>query len=161
LFIGSRIYSKDYNDIEDCLQEVFLIVIRKAKTENLEQHPNLKGWLFEIAKNIAYKFNTAYMKTKSGLCNFENLGDIDSLHTADFTKQLLEDMVYGEIDQEQLIDTMKSGLTASEREIFELRMQSFSNTEIAALLNKSESTVKSTYSRLKPKLKQIIFEEVN
>jgi len=56
---------------------------------------------------------------------------------------------------------MMSELTKSEREIFELRLQKMSNREIADVLNKSESTVKSTYSRLKPKLKKIINEEVN
>jgi len=154
LFIGSRIYSKDYNDIEDCLQEVFLIVIRKSMTENLAAHPSPKGWLFEIAKNVALKFNAVYMKQKTFASSLENFLE------RDFTEQLIEDIAYNEIDQDTLIADMMSQLTANEREIFSLRLQKFSNKEIAEMLNKSESTVKSTYSRLKPKLKQIIKEEL-
>jgi RNA polymerase sigma factor (sigma-70 family) len=135
---------------------VFLIVIRKSKTAHIENHPNIKGWLFAIAKNVARKFNAAYMKAKG------QSADIDiELSEDDFTEQLLEDIIYDETNQEKLLDDMRSELTVNEREIFELRLKKLSNKEIAEVLNKSESTVKSTYSRLKPKLKKIIDLEVN
>ena len=163
LFINSVIYSKNRNDIEDCLQEVFLIVIRKSKADginSLENHPNIKGWLFAIAKNVTHKFNSAYMKTsKTELDNSVNAELLTG--EEDFTEQLLEDIIFDEINKEQLIGNLKSELTKSEREIFELRMKKFNNREIADMLNKSESTVKSTYSRLKPKLIRVINEEVN
>jgi len=158
LFISSRIYSKNSNDVEDCLQEVFLIVIRKSKTEDIESHPNIKGWLFMIAKNVANKFNTAYMKRKSASSNSPNSELL--INEEDFTEQILEDIIYNETNQEKLLNDMKNELTKNEREIFELRLQKLSNKEIAEVLNKSESTVKSTYSRLKPKLKNIINKEV-
>jgi RNA polymerase sigma factor (sigma-70 family) len=159
LFIGSKIYSNDYNDVEDCLQEVFLIVIRKSRTDDIANHPNLKGWLFAVAKNVAAKFNAAYMKNKSFLTVPVEL--TNHLSGEDFTEQVLENIVYSNIDREKLIGDMMSELTANEREIFELRLQKLTNKEIAEMLNKSESTVKSTYSRLKPKLRQIISKEAN
>ena len=152
LYINSIIYSKSHDDIEDCLQETFLIVIRKSKTSDIADHPDIKGWLFTIAKNVSYKFNTAYMKRKS-----LSTSEIEIKHQ-DFTDQLLEDIIYSEIDQENLLNDIESGLTTSEREIFELRQQNFKYKEIAEILNKSESTVKSTYSRLKPKIESIIKE---
>ncbi|MCL2633982.1 MAG: sigma-70 family RNA polymerase sigma factor [Oscillospiraceae bacterium] len=160
LFIDSIIYSKSRNDVEDCLQEVFLIVIRKVKTDGIngiESHPNVKGWLFAIAKNVAKKFNAAYMKTR----NDDSIDPQLLIGEDDFTEQVLENIIYDELDKEQLISDIMSELTKSEREIFELRLNNYSNREIAEVLNKSESTVKSTYSRLKPKLKSIIDKEVN
>jgi len=100
LFINSLIYSKNCNDVEDCLQEVFLIVIRKSKTDNIEAHPNIKGWLFSIARNVASRFNAAYMKVKT------NSADSAELSEEDFSEQLLEDIVYSETNREKLLDDM-------------------------------------------------------
>ena len=155
LFINSLIYSKNCNDVEDCLQEVFLIVIKKSKTDNIEAHPNIKGWLFTIAKNVVSRFNAAYMKARA------NASDSAELSEEDFSEQLMEDIIYSETNQEKLLSDMRNELSKSEREIFELRLKKLSNKEIAEILNKSESTVKSTFSRLKPKLRKIIDTEVN
>jgi len=89
LFINSLIYSNNRNDVEDCLQEVFLIVIRKSKTDDIENHPNIKGWLFTIAKNVANKFNSVYMKIKSG----NSVAPESLTDGEDFTQQILEDIV--------------------------------------------------------------------
>jgi len=142
--------------VEDCLQEVFLIVIRKAKTDNIESHPNIKGWLYTIAKNVSKKFNTSYMKNKEHTINPELMQGEE-----DFSHQLIEDITYNETNKEKLLSNMKNELSKSEREIFELRLKKLNNKEIAEILNKSESTVKSTYSRLKPKIMKIIDTEVN
>ena len=155
LFINSLIYSKNCNDAEDCLQEVFLIVIRKSKTDDIENHPNIKGWLFSIAKNVVSRFNVAYMKARA------SASDSAELSEEDFSEQLTEDIIYNETNQEKLLSDMRNELSKSEREIFELRLKKLSNKEIAEILNKSESTVKSTFSRLKPKLRKIIDTEVN
>ena len=150
LFIKSIIYSKSYNDAEDCLQETFLIVIRKSQTDDISNHPNIKGWLFSIAKNVSLKFNSAYMKDKSHLTDPEGLEF--AVGEQDFTEQLIEDIIYEETDKDELVENITLELTQSERKIFELRQQNFKNKEIAGMIGKSESTVKSTYSRLKPKV---------
>lgn len=160
LFIKSIIYSKNYDDAEDCLQETFLIVIKKSHTEDISNHPNIKGWLFTIAKNVSLKFNSAYMKDKANLTDPECLEYVAG--EQDFTEQLIEDIIYEETDKEKLLDNITSELTQSERKIFELRQKNLKNQEIAKALNKSESTVKSTYSRLKPKVEaeiKKIFED--
>ena len=151
-FIKSQIYSKDFADVEDCVQEVFLIVTRKVKSDSMPNHPNTLGWLYSIAKNVSNKFNASYLKNKTIRLESE---DADAIfNDSDFANQSIEDIIYKEINQEELIHKMKGSLPKNERDLFEMKFEKrLSNDEIADILNKSNDAVRTKCTRIKQKLK--------
>ncbi|MDR2572488.1 MAG: sigma-70 family RNA polymerase sigma factor, partial [Oscillospiraceae bacterium] len=149
-FIQNRIYSKSIHDVEDCVQEVFLTATRKIMSMDVESHPKIDGWLFAIAKNIIARFNKKYMKTKNYL---DTEADVDTLITddRDFTHQLIEDIVYGEIDKEEFKETISKELSEDDKRLYRMKLKRLSNKEISVIFNISENAVKQRYKRIKQK----------
>lgn len=157
IFIKSQIYSKNFQDIEDCVQNVFRVVAEKIKTdEDSYNHSNIKGWLYEISKKICLKLNADYMKNKTIVLEKESLVDKIFIED-DFADQATEDIFYNDINQESLINDLKSKLPKNERDLFELKFeQKLKNKEIAVILNKSEDAIKVKCSRIKQKMKILL-----
>jgi len=57
--IKSNLYSKNEQDIFDCVQDVFFTALKR---DDIQDHPNVKGWLCSTAKIIAKQYNTKYLK---------------------------------------------------------------------------------------------------
>lgn len=154
IFIKSQIYSKSHSDAEDCVHDVFLIAVKKAETLDIKIHPNIKGWLFKIAKHVVNKFNTYYMKSTLNVVYAEV--DINSLISddKDFTNRLIEDIIYDEIDKKKFIDDITKTLLKNEKELFLMKLKGVSNKDIAVVFNISENAVKSRYKRILKKLRK-------
>ena len=150
IYIKSKIYSKEQSDVDDCVQETFMIAIKKSLTADLGEHPNIKGWLFKVAKNVIAKFNIARMKTKEKIDKDVKMDLI--IDGNDPINQLIEDLAYEEFDIETLRSEIIGVLTESERVLFDLRVKGLSFKEISNILHKTEDAVGSKYRRIRQKL---------
>ena len=150
-YIKSQIFSNSFNDAEDCLQETFVIALRKAKTEDIRLHPNKEGWLFSIAKNVARKFNANYVNI---IKNSVGLSEIDYLkYQEDFSNQFIEDDIYHNVD----LDYFKHSLAKTDRDLFELKHEeNLSFKEVSVILNKNEGALRMKWLRIKQKFKNFI-----
>lgn len=154
-FIKTQIYSKKYNDVEDCAQEVFLKAVMKSQDIDIENHPNIKGWLISIAKNIIKQFNRDYMKNKYKI---DTEVDVNSVIQKDFTYQLIEDMIYDDIDINKFKDKLIQALSENDKTLYIMKSKGLSNREISVILNITENAVSSRFKRIKQKLKKL-YEE--
>ena len=151
IYIKSKIYSKEQADVYDCVQEVFLIAFKKSLETNLGEHPNIKGWLFKVAQNVALKFNTSYMKARENLEIEQDMSLIPDSNSP--INQLIEDIAFDEIDIEKFRADLTEILTENENDLFDMKFVGKTNKEISVVLNISENAVKQKYKRIRQKLK--------
>ena len=150
-YIKAHIYSNEYSDVEDCVQEVFVTAVKKAQTTDIESYTNIVGWLLSIAKIVLLRFNKAYLRTKHNVSHEYDTEWIS--YDNDFTRQLIEDIVYDEIDLERFIDDLTKMLPEIDRFVFMQKLGGKTNKEISVILNISEDAVASRYKRSRQKLK--------
>lgn len=144
-----RTYSQ--MDAEDLTQEVFIQAFRRIKT--LKNNERFRSWLFSISINRCRD-----LKRKRRLLNFFGMGawyDQDNLADMDTSTN---DQVLDTIQQEKFWEQVKKllhELSDSEREVFTMRfMDQLKIGEIANVLDKNESTVKTHLYRGLQKMKK-------
>jgi RNA polymerase sigma-70 factor (ECF subfamily) len=144
-----RTYSQ--MDAEDLTQEVFIQAFRRIKT--LKNNERFRSWLFSISINRCRD-----LKRKRRLLNFFGTGawyDQDNLADMDTSTN---DQVLDTIQQEKFWEQVKKllhDLSDSEREVFTMRfMEQLKISEIAEVINKNESTVKTHLYRALQKIKK-------
>ncbi len=144
-----RTYSQ--MDAVDLTQEVFIQAFRRIKT--LKNNERFRSWLFSISINRCRD-----LKRKRRLLNFFGMGawyDQDNLADMDTSTN---DQVLDTIQQEKFWEQVKKllhDLSDSEREVFTMRfMEQLKISEIAEVINKNESTVKTHLYRALQKIKK-------
>ena len=131
-------YVHNYEDAEDVLQETLISYMRTAPRFENEKHE--KSWLFTVAANHSKN------KIKSN-----NLRRTDELNE-ELVAEKKEDLSY-------LWEAVKS-LPDDYREVIHLFYQEDMTTaQIAQVLKRRESTVRSQLKRGRDKLKEILKEE--
>ena len=138
-------------DAEDLTQEVFLKAYKGIRRLTDEDH--FKGWLFRIAVNRVRDF----YRRKKFLHLFESIpGDDMDTHVDTQTATEsgpLEALIRKRFRQES--ETFLSRLSRMEKDIFVLRfMDQLKINEIATVLKKGESTVKTHLYRALSKFKK-------
>jgi len=145
-------YYRTYSqmDAEDITQEVFVQAFRKLK--NLKDTGKFRAWLYSIAVN---RCNDFLRKRKFlGLLQIrsareQELMEPDPHRTAGFVDRLAKEKFW------QQVRTLLDRLSAMEREVFTLRFMDHLNlNEIAAVLDKNESTVKTHLYRALNKIRK-------
>jgi RNA polymerase sigma-70 factor, ECF subfamily len=144
-----RTYSK--MDAEDLTQEVFVQAFRKIKSlENVER---FRSWLFSIGINRCRD-----LKRKNRLLSIFGMGSWGNQDDFEDVSSSTSDRAQGNIQQEKFwiqIKKLLHELSASEREVFTMRfMDQLKIGEIAVVLNKNESTVKTHLYRALRKIKK-------
>ena len=139
-------YSDSLEEAEDVLQEGFVKIFQKIDT--FKNAGSLEGWMKRIMVNTALDH---YRKNK----NFRHLIDIDEIeYTSETHQHVLESL--GAKDLMKLIKGMPKGF----RTVFNLyAIEGYAHKEIAEMLEISESTSKSQYSRAKIYLQKLIQTE--
>ena len=137
-------------DAEDLTQEVFIQAFRKlGKLEKVER---FRAWLFSIALNRVRDF-----QRKRRLLNlFGPFSDVDEFHHPDASNhnhpEALKQLIRKDFWKQ--IASLLNKLSRLEREVFILRfMDHLLIAEIAQVLNKSESSVKTHLYRALKKFK--------
>lgn len=134
----------------DCTQEVFVIAWEKCS--QLQSHPNIGGFLFQTAKNLAKKY-----KRESFLQMMNELPADSQAHEIADSRFEPEHMLDRLVDEEPYIEDVLSRLSPQKRELYRLYYtERRSMREIAAMLELEEATVRMRYVRLRREIIEIV-----
>ena len=142
--------TRSREDAEDICQDVFLQAYRSLK--KLKEPERFASWLFRIAVN---RVNDHHRRQKFRSL-FSGLHDTDSENDADPPEDRETDTMDAIVRKEfwQKVETMLTQLSKMEKEVFLLRfLDDLGLKEIAEVLHKSESTVKTHLYRALGKFK--------
>ena len=140
MYVIALRYSKSQQEAEDILQESFIKVFEKIKEFKMKS--KLVTWVTRIV------INTALNSQRSKLYMFP-MSDVDDV-------QLEEEISLSRFEWQELLKMIQALPTGCQA-IFNLfAIEGFSHTEIAKMLDVSEGTSKSQYSRAKKLLKELI-----
>jgi len=132
-------------DLEDCISEVYAIAI---ESENLENHPNICGWL-----NLTAKFVTARF-VESLSCEGANR-EMLSEKLADIEK--FEEKIEKKEQDEEFLAFLKKTFTGSDYKLYLLKfMELLPNDEIADIFKAKRVTIDKRVTRLKEKIRKIL-----
>lgn len=139
-------YSDSIEEAEDIMQEGFIKIFHKLDT--FKHNGSLEGWMKRIMINTALDL---FRKNK----NFRYTIDIETIeYTAETNQHVLESM--GAKDLLKIIKAMPKGF----RTVFNLyAIEGYAHKEIANMLEITESTSKSQYSRARAYLQKILLTE--
>jgi RNA polymerase sigma-70 factor (ECF subfamily) len=147
--VKSTIYSQNLADIEDCVQNVLVAALQK---QDLQEHPNVEGWLYITGKNMALQFNREHLKR-------EKLPDVDNFELAveSFEDRLIEDLEFERLKEQDCMKKLLTALSKTEKHFFYLRyVKKYDNRKISAITGKTEASIRVRYSRLGEKIKKEI-----
>ena len=144
-----RTYSK--MDAEDLTQEVFVQAFRKIKS--LHNAERFRSWLFSIGINRCRD-----LKRKNRLLSIFGMGSWGNQDDFEDVSSSTSDQAQKNIQQEKFwiqVKKLLHHLSASEKEVFTMRfMDQLKIGEIADILNKNESTIKTHLYRALRKIKK-------
>lgn len=145
-------YYRTYSqmDAEDITQEVFVQAYRKLKS--LNDSGRFRAWLYSIAVN---RCNDFLRKRKFlSLLQLRSAREQEFMETGNDMSANYNETIAKEKFWEQ-VRSVLGKLSSMEREVFTLRFMDHRNiNEIAEILDKSESTVKTHLYRALNKLRQ-------
>ena len=139
-------YTDNTDEAEDIMMEGFVKIFQKI--ESFRNQGSLEGWMKRIMINTALD---AFRKNK----NFRYSIDIESIeYTSETNQHVLESL--GAKDLLALIKKMPTGF----RTVFNLyAIEGYAHKEIAQMLEITESTSKSQYSRARVYLQKMLQTE--
>lgn len=138
-------YSKSRQEAEDILQESFIKIFDHIKT--FRRECPLEGWVRRIVVNTALNHNRSKLYLYPAL----DLEDVE--HTVD------ENLTLADFHYEELL-AMVQQLAPRYQIVFNLfAIEGYAHKEIAGMLDISEGTSKSQYSRARMILQQMIAEK--
>ncbi|WP_242835539.1 RNA polymerase sigma factor [Butyrivibrio sp. AC2005] len=131
------VYLHNMSDAEDILQDTLIQYIRKAPPFENDAHE--KAWLYKVAANLS-KNKIAYLSIRK-------------------TDELSENLVAEEKDDLAFVWEAVKQLSETFREVVHLFYhEGYSTRDIAGILNRNESTVRSDLKRAREQLKKILKE---
>jgi len=133
------------NDLDDCISEVYVAILQQ---DNLDKHPNFKGWLYIASQNVAKRYMKKQTIERINLLNI----------TDDFTDPTkFEEVIESKEQNRELLSLLLKKLTSSEYRLFELRfLKRKSNQEIADIIGIKKASVETKVIRLRKKIKNIL-----
>ncbi len=141
-FIYYRVSHKE--TAEDLAEEVFLKV--HSKLSGLAEEGAFEGWLYQIARNLVIDY---YRKQKMTVA----LEDVEN--TLEYESNVI-DVLNLEQQQKTLLRLLKL-LTADEQALVKMKFfENLENSVIAAVLNKTEATLRVMQHRTISKLQKLI-----
>lgn len=148
--IQNRIYEgcpQDY--ILDCLDEVFLIALRKKRDKNFRENP--KGWLIITTRNVVDNFNRKHVNRLRFLESDVKMDNLTASH--DIVEHLALKMAL----EDHVIDKIKQELSEEERVLYVMRFEEGKTTkEIAQELGIKHGTISTRVNRMKKHFERLI-----
>lgn len=146
----------DYDDADDCAQEVFIKIHRTIKSFRFES--SLKTWLYRVTANTCknrIKSLEYRMRMKSVRVDMSNNENSKSMHVVNHGRSPADELKRKEIGR--LIRNAVAKLPAEQRLVVVLRdMNGKSYEEIADITGLRLGTVKSKLSRARLRLRQLL-----
>lgn len=134
-------YLNSEADADDTVQEVFINIIKKGPVFNNENHE--KAWLIRATINMC--------KNKINLFWNRNRCSIEAVAESAVLDEYNEDNI--------VLDAVMSLPNKYKITVYLFYYEGYSTAEIAAILKKNESTVRSVLHRARKKLKDILKSE--
>lgn len=151
--------ASDYEyEIEDCLQEVFIVAF--IKIDYLRGIDYQKAWLAKTSRNIVMNFNAKKKRQNVALDDGSMLNQI-------IMDESLENIVIDKIDQDiisnlNISKILEQELKEDEKKLYYLKYKlGFPNEKIGEILEISSKAVNARAGRLKKKIKKIIHKKMN
>jgi RNA polymerase sigma-70 factor (ECF subfamily) len=153
------VYYRTYSrmDAEDITQEVFVQAYRKLKS--LKDTQSFRAWLYTIAVNRCNDF--LRKKKYLSMLQFRSAQEQEFMKEDQDMSQEYNETLAKEKFWRQ-VRTLLGKLSSMEREVFTLRFMDHQDiNEIAAILDKSESTVKTHLYRALDKMRKesVLFQD--
>jgi len=137
-------------DAKDLAQEVFVIVYKRI--DELQDHENIGGFIYQTAKFVAANFKRKTLKKnlKETTVDIE----IGSKHS-DLFEELL--MIYdSNIDSDKYVDNVLVRLSEDKQRLYNFYyVENKSYKEIAKILNVNEASLRMKYVRLRREIKKL------
>ena len=151
------LHSLNFNQYaaEEVTQEVFSVLCKRW-TE-VENHPNIQGWLRKTATNKLKKAKVRYA-FRSGLVSI----NADNFREPLVEKDMLEQIVSGYLEEDmgQYIGEVYTRLNEKERTLLGYMQKKMKYAEIAKRMNTTEGAVSMAAVRLSRKIREIVREIV-
>ena len=139
------IYANQPNDIDDCVNTVFLKIMEKLRQYN-ETRGSMETFITVIARSAALNYCKNNIRKSKELIGDENL---------DYLSSPIE--YQDEIEMKLLVESIVSKLNSQESLLFTMRFLYYETPEkIAECLQIKRNTVDKRISRLKNKIKKIL-----
>ncbi|WP_338115284.1 RNA polymerase sigma factor [Oceanirhabdus seepicola] len=137
-------------DAKDLTQEVFVIVYNRI--EELQNHQNIGGFIYQTAKFVAANFKRKALKKTLKETSVDI--EIGSKHS-DLYEELIT--IYdNEIDAEQYVDNVLLLLSQEKQQLYNFYyVENRSYKEIAKILNVNEASLRMRYVRLRREIKKL------
>lgn len=152
----------DYNDL---FQEGMIGL--QSAIDNYKEQKNIKFSTFAficIKRKILTAVKLASSKKHSILNESYSLDyqidddNYDFSNTVYITENNAEDLLVGKENKEYFNKRINEEFTNLEKQVYELRLNDFTNEEISNMLGKSYKSIESTLFRIRIKLKKILNE---
>jgi len=144
--------TKNQSKAEEIAQDVFLKIFTHASS--YDDKKKFSTWLWTIAKNTTID----YLRKKKEIladdyANYDEDGKKSSMIDSIPSKELSHDIKIIEASEKEIVQRCIDKLASSQKEILTLRIFSeLSYQEIAEMVEKSTSAIKSTLNRVKDSL---------
>ncbi|MCT4507756.1 MAG: RNA polymerase sigma factor [Tepidibacter sp.] len=137
-------------DAKDLTQEVFVIVYNHI--EELQNHENIGGFIYQTAKYLAANFKRkALKKTLNETSINMEVGGTES----DLYEKLM--MIYdSKIDESQYVDNVILMLSEEKQQLYRFYyIENKTYKEIAKILNVNQASLRMKYVRLRREIKKL------
>ncbi len=154
IIIQNRLYDGcPHDDIYDCLNEVFIIALRKKQDPKFRANP--KNWLVATTKNVVDNFNR---KNVNRLRFHQPNVEVDELPDSE---DILEDLALKIALEDDILYKIKQELSLEERVLFTMRFEEGKTTkEIAKELGMRHGTISTRVNRLKKHFELLVTKYV-
>ena len=167
IFKTFKEYQKEYDirgvEMADLYQEGLIGLIHAIKTFDENKDVTFYTYANTCIKNSIVSAMRHTFRKKNNILNnsysLDNLVDDTDYNYYELLKDEKSDPSELILDQEETndtIDKIRSKLSDSEKEIFELRLKGLTNSEISQLLDKDKKTIENTMYRINKKYKELL-----
>ncbi|MEM9546250.1 MAG: sigma-70 family RNA polymerase sigma factor [Bacteroidota bacterium] len=133
----AKIYTRNYEDAKDALQDGFLIIYQNIGSFNYEEETSFLAWMRKIVMNASLK---KYRKKQFQM----------ETYTLEFVEEpSIEPESFDKFDKEDLILEIHSLPLRYKQVVCLFAIEGYSHQEIGEMLGIESSSSRSTYSRAK------------
>ena len=151
--LSYRLHSPSEHDLQDCTQEVYLIIAQEIK--KIIHHPHIRGWICVCCRNVATNYNSKIIDKRSQLFEIRDYLS-DSINLED---TVINKITYDNAVKNNAFENIIGSLSKSETILYRLRWsEKLSEKQIAQKLNISSSAVKNRIMRLRRKIQSKVKE---
>lgn len=156
--VTSRLGRCQTADVEDCLQDIFVLAF--INKEKLKTHPNPVSWLYVTASNVSYDARRRNLKREQHTVSFsdvmEYLGE-DGVenYITEFHSNALEDTEDNK--KERVLDE----LCDKEKELYRLKyVEKKDNRYLAEYYSTTEGCIRARLSQLRKHVRKIVEKQM-